>query len=70
MTACILTNKLLVTSLSKLTDVSTMKDLLKSHGANIEVVEHLDEFELVIKAGNINNLTAAFGIVSKIRASI
>ena len=70
MTACILTNKLRVISLSKLTDVSTMKDLLKSHGANIEVVEHLDEFELVIKAGNINNLTTAFGIVSKIRASI
>lgn len=43
MTASILTNKLRVTSLSKLTDVSTMKDLLKSHGAShIEVVKHLD----------------------------
>lgn len=70
MAASILTDKLHITNVPKLTDVSTMKDLLKSHGADIEVVEHLDEFELVINAGNINNLTADYEIVRKMRASI
>ena len=43
MTASILTDKLHITNVLKLTDVSTMKDLLKSHGASHnEVVKHLD----------------------------
>ena len=43
MTASILTDKLHITNVLKLTDVSTMKDLLESHGAShIEVVKHLD----------------------------
>lgn len=70
MAASILTDKLHITNVPKLTDVSTMKNLLKSHGADIEVIEHLDEFELVINAGNINNLTADYEIVRKMRASI
>ena len=70
MAASILTDKLHITNVPKLTDVSTMKDLLKSHGANIEEVEHLHELELIIKAANINNLTADYEIVRKIRASI
>ena len=44
MAASILTDKLHITNVPKLTDVSTMKDLLKSHGANIEEVEQ-DEAE-------------------------
>ena len=70
MTASILTDKLHITNVLKLTDVSTMKDLLKSHGENSEVVKHLDEFELLIIAGNINYLTADCEAVCKMRGSI
>lgn len=70
MAASILTDKLHITNVPKLTDVSTMKELLKSHGADIEIIEHENEFELVINASNINNLTADYEIVRKMRASI
>ena len=70
MAASILTDKLHITNVPKLTDVSTMKELLKSHGADIEITEHENEFELVINASNINNLTADYEIVRKMRASI
>lgn len=70
MAASILTHKLHITNVPKLTDVSTMKELLKSHGVDIEIIEHEDEFELVINASNINNLTADYEIVRKMRASI
>ncbi|WP_341789144.1 MULTISPECIES: UDP-N-acetylglucosamine 1-carboxyvinyltransferase [unclassified Rickettsia] len=70
MAASILTDKLHITNVPKLTDVSTMKELLKSHGAGIEIIEHENEFELVINAANINNLTADYEIVRKMRASI
>lgn len=70
MAASILTDKLHITNVPKLTDVSTMKELLKSHGADIEIIEHENEFELVINAANINNLTADYEIVRKMRASI
>lgn len=70
MAASILTHKLHITNVPKLTDVSTMQELLKSHGVDIEIIEHEDEFELVINASNINNLTADYEIVRKMRASI
>ncbi|HJD67202.1 MAG TPA: UDP-N-acetylglucosamine 1-carboxyvinyltransferase [Rickettsia endosymbiont of Bembidion lapponicum] len=70
MAASILTDKLHITNVPKLTDVSTMKELLKSHGADIEIIEHENEFELVINASNINNLTADYEIIRKMRASI
>lgn len=70
MAASILNDKLHITNVPKLTDVSTMKELLKSHGADIEIIEHENEFELVINAANINNLTADYEIVRKMRASI
>ncbi|HJD61835.1 MAG TPA: UDP-N-acetylglucosamine 1-carboxyvinyltransferase [Rickettsia endosymbiont of Columbicola hoogstraali] len=70
MAASILTDKLHITNVPKLTDVSTMKELLKSHGADIEIIEQENEFELVINASNINNLTADYEIVRKMRASI
>ncbi|WP_395476284.1 UDP-N-acetylglucosamine 1-carboxyvinyltransferase [Rickettsia endosymbiont of Pantilius tunicatus] len=70
MAASILTDKLHITNVPKLTDVSTMKELLKSHGADIEIIEHENEFELVINTSNINNLTADYEIVRKMRASI
>ncbi|ASX28473.1 UDP-N-acetylglucosamine 1-carboxyvinyltransferase [Rickettsia sp. MEAM1 (Bemisia tabaci)] len=70
MAASILTDKLHITNVPKLTDVSTMKELLKSHGADIEIIEHENEFELVINTANINNLTADYEIVRKMRASI
>ncbi|QCS24543.1 UDP-N-acetylglucosamine 1-carboxyvinyltransferase [Rickettsia parkeri] len=70
MAASILTDKLHITNVPKLTDVSTMKDLLRSHGADIEIIEHQDEFELIIDTKNINNFTADYEIVRKMRASI
>ena len=70
MAASILTDKLHITNVPKLTDVSTMKDLLRSHGADIEIIEHQDEFELIINTKNINNFTADYEIVRKMRASI
>ncbi|XVN41014.1 MAG: UDP-N-acetylglucosamine 1-carboxyvinyltransferase [Rickettsia endosymbiont of Argas persicus] len=70
MAASILTDKMHITNVPKLTDVTTMKALLKSHGADIEIIEHEDEFELVINASNINNFTADYEIVRKMRASI
>ncbi len=70
MAASILTDKLHITNVPKLTDVSTMTKLLKSHGADIEIIEHEDELELVINTSNINNLTADYEIVRKMRASI
>ncbi|HJD56344.1 MAG TPA: UDP-N-acetylglucosamine 1-carboxyvinyltransferase [Rickettsia endosymbiont of Pyrocoelia pectoralis] len=70
MAASILTDKLHITNVPKLTDVSTMKSLLRSHGAEIEEIEHEDEFEFTINAANINNFTADYEIVRKMRASI
>ncbi|MGX6960648.1 MAG: UDP-N-acetylglucosamine 1-carboxyvinyltransferase [Rickettsia endosymbiont of Pentastiridius leporinus] len=70
MTASILTDKLHITNVPKLTDVSTMKNLLRSHGVEIEEIEREDEFELIINATNINNFTADYEIVRKMRASI
>ncbi|AAU04035.1 UDP-N-acetylglucosamine 1-carboxyvinyltransferase [Rickettsia typhi] len=70
MAASILTNKLHITNVPKLTDVSTMKDLLQNHGACIRIIEHTDALEIIINTTNINKFTADYEIVRKMRASI
>lgn len=70
MAASLLTDKLHITNVPKLTDVYTMQDLLKSHGSIIDIVEHPDQFELTINCNNINNFKASYDIVRKMRASI
>ena len=54
----------------KLSDVTTMKSLLISHGASIISKELEDSFTLTIDPSNINNFTADYEIVRKMRASI
>ena len=71
MTAALLTDqKLELSNIPKLTDVKTMKSLLANHGAKIEVIDENDCFRLSIDCSKIDNFTAPYDIVSKMRASI
>jgi UDP-N-acetylglucosamine 1-carboxyvinyltransferase len=70
MAASLLTDKLHITNVPKLTDVYTMQELLKSHGSSIDIVEQAEQYELTINCNNINNFKASYDIVRKMRASI
>ncbi len=71
MAASILTDTVLeLSNVPKLSDVTTMKSLLTSHGASIMVEELEDSFTLKIDSSTINNFTADYEIVRKMRASI
>lgn len=59
-----------LSNVPKLSDVNTMKSLLKAHGALISTSELEDSFTLTIDPSTINNLTADYEIVRKMRASI
>lgn len=62
--------KITIHNVPKLTDVVTMRSLLQSHGSVIETIDGYDQLTLVIECRNINNLTAPYNIVRKMRASI
>lgn len=70
MAAALLTNKLTISNVPKLTDIFTMKRLLQNHGSIIKVIELPDQFNLEIDCSNINDFTAPYEIVRKMRASI
>lgn len=62
--------KLKISNVPKLTDIYTMKTLLKNHGATIEVNDFEDSLDLSIDCSKIDNFTAPYDIVRKMRASI
>lgn len=70
MAAALLTNNLTISNVPKLTDIFTMKRLLQNHGSIIKVTELPDQFNLEIDCSNINDFTAPYEIVRKMRASI
>lgn len=61
---------LILTNVPKLSDISTMKQLLANHGTEIGISEELDSFKLTLSSGKINNFLAPYEIVRKMRASI
>jgi len=70
MAASLLTDKMQVSNVPKLTDITTMKRLLENFGSILTVTEHHDCFTVGIDNSNINNFTAPYEIVRKMRASI
>lgn len=70
MTAALLTDKLSINNIPKLTDILTMKKLLENLGSVITVTDHQDQLSIDIDSSNINNFTAPYDIVRKMRASI
>lgn len=70
MAASLLTDKLTLHNIPKLTDIITMKNLLEEIGSNIIIQEHEDSFTMKFDSSNINNLVAPYDIVKKMRASI
>lgn len=70
MTAALLTDKLSINNVPKLTDILTMKKLLENLGSVVTVTDHQDQLSMDIDSSNINNFTAPYDIVRKMRASI
>lgn len=70
MAASLLTNKLIITNVPSLTDITTMQSLLQAVGSNITPIPHPDHVSMEIDNSNINSFTAPYEIVSKMRASI
>jgi len=69
--ACLLTDqKVTLTNIPKLTDIYTMKHLIENHDGKIEVIDKEDQLGLIIDCSKIDNLTAPYEIVRKMRASI
>lgn len=61
---------LILTNVPKLSDISTMKQLLSNHGTEIVIVEEEDSFKLTLSSRKIDNFLAPYDIVRKMRASI
>ncbi len=71
MTVSLLTDEdLLLTNVPKLSDISTMKQLLSNHGTKIEISEAGGSFKLSLSSKKISNFLAPYDIVRKMRASI
>ena len=71
MTVSLLTDEnLILTNVPKLSDISTMKQLLSNHGTEIGVLEEKDSFKLTLASRKIDNFLAPYDIVRKMRASI
>ena len=62
--------KIILENVPKLTDIYTMQELLKNHGAKIETAEVNNSLTLSIDCSNISNINAPYDIVRKMRASI
>ncbi len=60
--------KVFIHNIPYVSDVKTMIDLLRTHGAKVDYNEK--EKSVSVLADNITNLTASYEIVSKMRASI
>ncbi|MCC8483715.1 MAG: UDP-N-acetylglucosamine 1-carboxyvinyltransferase, partial [Rickettsia endosymbiont of Labidopullus appendiculatus] len=70
MTAALLADNLSINNIPKLTDILTMKKLLENLGSVVTVTDHQDYLSMDIDSSNINNFTAPYDIVRKMRASI
>lgn len=71
MAVSLLTDEDLVfTNIPKLSDISTMKQLLSNHGTEIGILEEEDSFKLTLSSRKIDNFLAPYNIVRKMRASI
>ena len=71
MTVSLLTDEdLILTNVPKLSDISTMKQLLSNHGTEIGILDNQDSFKLTLSSKNITNFVAPYDIVRKMRASI
>ena len=71
MAVSLLTDENIVLSnVPKLSDISTMKQLLTNHGTKIQTFETEDSFKLEISSNEITNFVAPYDIVRKMRASI
>ncbi|MEM6339276.1 MAG: UDP-N-acetylglucosamine 1-carboxyvinyltransferase [Pseudomonadota bacterium] len=71
MTVSLLTDEdLILTNVPKLSDISTMKQLLSNHGTEIGILDNQDSFKLTLSSKNITNSIAPYDIVRKMRASI
>ncbi|MDR0296860.1 MAG: UDP-N-acetylglucosamine 1-carboxyvinyltransferase [Rickettsia sp.] len=70
MTAALLTDKLSINNIPKLTDILTMKKLLENLGSVVIVTDHQDQLSMDIDSSNINNFTAPYDMVRRMRASI
>lgn len=71
MAASLLTEEdLVLTSVPKISDISTMMQLLSNHGTQIGISEKEDSLELTLSSKEITNFVAPQDIASKMRASI
>ena len=71
MTVSLLTEEdIILKNVPKLSDISTMKQLLSSHGTKIVASEGEDSFQLTLSSRDITNFVAPYDIVRKMRASI
>lgn len=70
MAASLLADKLKITNIPKLTDVITMKNLLQGLGSVVTVTELQNQLVMEINNSNIDNFTAPYEVVRRMRASI
>lgn len=59
-----------LSNVPKLSDINTMKQLLLNHGTKIQSFEEGESLTLKLDSSNLNNFTAPYEIVKKMRASI
>lgn len=71
MVASILSDGVLsLSNVPKLSDINTMKQLLLNHGTKIQSFEEGENLLLKLDSSSLNNFTAPYDIVKKMRASI
>ena len=59
-----------LSNVPKLSDIATMKQLLLNHGTKIQSFEEGEKLLLKLDSSHLNNFTAPYEIVKKMRASI
>ena len=71
MAASLLTDKLTISNIPRLTDIITMENLLSKLGSKISVIHnHENQYVIQIDSSKVNSFTAPYEIVRKMRASI
>ena len=71
MAASLLTDKLTISNIPRLTDIITMKNLLSKLGSKVSVISaNENQYVIQIDTSNVNSFTAPYEIVRKMRASI
>ena len=71
MAASLLTDKLTISNIPRLTDIITMENLLSKLGSKISVIHNNEnQYVIQIDSSKVNSFTAPYEIVRKMRASI